>query len=176
MRWYVGLGAFLLVFAICVTIAAYAGLWPFMILRGIQLAILFPFSLVILILSMFISSSITGGIDFGEVQTAVPKAIMLLVLVDSVALVPIYGMFLTFPVWIFGLMAFFQLDIWEARVMIAINWVGNTLVQFFLLAIIITAIQHIGEKDHDDQPIDQPPAIQQQDDRVPGPGQNEMEK
>jgi hypothetical protein len=173
IRWYVGLGALVLVYAICAVIAASAGLWPFMIVRGIGLAILFPFSLIILIASMFISSYFAGGIDFGEVQTAIPKAIILLILVDSVLLIPIYGMFLTFPVWIFGLIGLFRLDIWEARMMFLINWALNCVVRFFVLAFILSIIQHAtSDKDVDDPQFDRPPAIQQDDDEgFPGPRQ-----
>jgi hypothetical protein len=108
---------------------------------GIQLAISLPISLVILVISMVVSSHIAGGIDFGEVHTAIIKAVALLTLINLVNIIP-GGIYFSFLIWLFGLMYLFNLDLWEGRFVVFINWTMNYLARLFLVAAILNAINH----------------------------------
>jgi hypothetical protein len=95
----------------------------------IPFAILLAISVVILIISMFITSAIGGGVDFGQVHIVLAKAIPLLIVVSLLQLVP-FGIVLSFPIWWIGLMVLFRLDFWEVRMLVAINWGLNALAHF----------------------------------------------
>jgi hypothetical protein len=118
---------------------------------GIALAILVPASLLILILSMFISSAIAGGIDFGEVHIVIPKALLLLLIVDTVAAFPVESRVAslllsaaTLVIWLVGLMYFFNLDFSEARILVGVNWVLNFLVHWLIFMAILSVIMRGG--------------------------------
>jgi hypothetical protein len=109
---------------------------------GTALVVAVPVGLVILIVSMFISSAVSGGIDFGDVRVAVPKAVGLLTVVSLIGFIPFIGWFIAIPVWFVGLMNLFFLDIWETRVLFIINWGVNTLFKLFVLAVIVNAVSN----------------------------------
>jgi hypothetical protein len=141
--WTIGVGVLAFVaLAVAVTLIA-TGHGALVIFYAIAMTILMPISLVILIVSMFASSAIVGGIDFGPAITAIPKAIFLLIIVNSVSLIPFAGGFLTLPIWIIGLMGFFGLDIWETRMLIVINWLLNLLAKALLFFIILNALTNM---------------------------------
>ena len=48
-------------------------------------------------------------------------------------MIPQACIWLTLPVWWFGLMILFRIDFWEARTLVVINWVLNLLVRFLLI-------------------------------------------
>jgi hypothetical protein len=108
--------------------------WPlFMVAFGISCFV----SLVILIISMFLSSALGGGINFGDAKTAIIGAIFLIVIVNLVALIPYVGRYLTFVVWLVGFMTIYGLDPWEARFLLIINWILNYLFATFILGILL---------------------------------------
>jgi len=86
-------------------------------------AINIPITLVILIIGMFLSSALGGGINFGEAKTAIIGAIFLIVIVNLVYMIPVAGPYLTLLVWLVGFMTIFGLDPWEARFLFFIVWV-----------------------------------------------------
>lgn len=99
----------------------------------ISFAILLAISVVILIISMFITSALGGGVDFGQVHVVLAKAIPLLIVVSLLELVP-FGIVLSIPIWWIGLMVLFRLDFWEVRTLVFINWGLNALAHFALLS------------------------------------------
>jgi hypothetical protein len=88
---------------------------------------------------MIISSSIGGGIEFGEVHIVIPKALGLIFIVNLVSLIPFVGWFIALLVWVGGLMSLFNLEIWEARILIVVNWGLNSLVRLALFQIFFAA-------------------------------------
>jgi hypothetical protein len=94
--------------------------------------ILFAISIAILVGSMALTSSAMGGIDFGQVHTVLLKGAGLLLVVNGLELLP-YGIWLTLPVWWFGLMLLFGIDFWEARTLVVINWVLNLIAYFMIV-------------------------------------------
>jgi hypothetical protein len=86
----------------------------------IAFAIMLAISVVILIISMFITSALEGGVDFGQVHIVLAKAIPLLIVVSLLQLVS-FGIVISIPVWWLGLMLLFRLDFWEVRTLVAIN-------------------------------------------------------
>jgi hypothetical protein len=131
---------------------------------AIGMAILLPVSVVILVISMFISSAILGGIDFGQAHIAIPKAAALLFVVTLVGMIPFIGWALALPVWFLGLMGLFRLDFAEARILVFINWCLNSLVRMFVVGAIVTAMMHSGGGGNpghkDDEMDDEPPGAQ----------------
>ncbi|SRR5579875_3512732 len=99
----------------------------------IGFAIFLGISVVILIISMFITSAFGGGVEFGQVHIVLAKAIPLLIVVNLLQLVS-FGIVLSIPIWWIGLMVLFRLDFWEVRTLVAINWGLNALAHFALLA------------------------------------------
>jgi|SRR5579885_2855469 hypothetical protein len=95
-------------------------------------AILLTISVVVLIISMFITSALGGGVEFGEVHIVLAKAIPLLIVVTLLELAP-YGSLIAIPVWWFGLMLLFRLDFWEVRILVFVNWGLNALAYYALL-------------------------------------------
>jgi hypothetical protein len=131
------------------------------IMDAIKWVIIMPVSLVVFFISMFVGSAIAGGIDFGDIRTAIPKAIFLLAPINlCLVLFSFYiGSFMSLPFWIFGLILLFDLDVWESWFMIVINWFLNSGL-VFLLGFIIVAMMHGAwiEKDKDslekfDEPV-----------------------
>ncbi len=96
-----------------------------LILHGVEWALLMPVALVIFVASMFISSAIGGGIDFGDFRLAIPKALFLLAPVNliNVLLFGWVGFIFTLPVLVIGVILLFGLDPWEAKFVVIINWI-----------------------------------------------------
>jgi hypothetical protein len=130
------------------------GMGEMLLRQGISLAIMFPFSTVILLVSMVIC---TGGFDFGDPRTAILKVPAFLLVVNLVSMIMFpCGLILSFPLWLFGVMWLFDMDLWEAKMLFIINLVLNFLFKTFLLGVILTALMHGGKdkdlpKDEDDR-------------------------
>jgi hypothetical protein len=131
----------------------------------IILLIMVPISTVILIVSMFISSALGGGIDFGDARVAIPKAVALILLVNTVGLTcaarsGYAGFFMTGPIWLFGLMGLFRLDIWEARLLVTINWGLNFLARWVVMGVVLSlATGQMGGGGDGDDVDDEPDQI-----------------
>jgi hypothetical protein len=157
--WIGGVAGFFVVALVAIVLAAVSGLKQEVVAYGVVLLIMLPISTVILILSMIISSAIAGGIEFGEVHIVIPKALILLLVVNLISLLPLGG-YLALPFWVFGLMALFKLDFWEARFLFVINWGLNLAVRIFLVAAILSSMQHADrDRDEDLPPMPHPPSL-----------------
>jgi hypothetical protein len=133
----VGLGCLLLLVVGVALAGVLAGEGGLVLFITIYLVISIPISTVILVISMVLSSAIAGGIEFGEIQVVIPKAMGLLIVVNLVSMIPFMGWVLTFPVWVFGLMFLFHLDIWEARFLFFINWLLNSVSKWFVFGLVL---------------------------------------
>jgi hypothetical protein len=128
---------------------------------AVGLAVSVPFSLGFLILSMVISSSIAGGIDFGDAKTAIFKALILMTVHDVVMFVPFAGPYLlSWLVMIVGLMVLYGLDFWETRFLIFINWVLHVIFFLFVFTMLMKmfGVPYIpggmgGSHDKDDEEV-----------------------
>jgi len=142
--WVGGVGALFVVVIGIILWAIAAGHTEEVIVDAISVAILLPVSLVILFISMLIASQFAGGIDFGYMHTAIPKALLLLFVVSLISVVlPIWvGFILAFPVWFFGLMILFRLDVWEAMFVSFINNTILRLIMIFGLALVLSAMNN----------------------------------
>jgi hypothetical protein len=164
--WASGCLSFLLATLVAVVIAVRAGFTAEVIFFGVYLAVMLPCSTVILIISMIISSHLSGGIDFGEVHVVIPKALALLFVTTLISMIPYAGLVLTFPVWLLGLMYLFRLDFWEGFFLVSINWLLNLIAKVFLVAIVIGIFLH-GKPDLiEDEPLWQKPGNVQQKDHL----------
>jgi hypothetical protein len=103
----------------------------------------FAASIVILVVSMMLTSSALGGVEFGQVHVVIFKGAVLLLAVNGIGLLP-YGVWLSLPVWWLGLMVLFHIDFWEARTLVVINWVLNGIT--FLLLRLALGGQALGER------------------------------
>jgi predicted RNA-binding Zn-ribbon protein involved in translation (DUF1610 family) len=104
----------------------------------LALLIMLPASAFILIVSMVVSSSIVGGIEFGEVHVVIPKSLALLLVVNFVSLAP-RGEWATIVIWYLGIFYLFELDWLEARVLTVVNWMLN----FGLKILVFHLIPHL---------------------------------
>jgi hypothetical protein len=147
--WTAGVGGAFSLSLIVAVVAIATGHTAQLFLYGVPLAIMLPVSTIILIISMVISSQLVGGIDFGEVHTAIAKSILLLFAVNVIYLVP-FGLFLSIPIWLFGLMYLFNLDFWETRFLLFINWVLNYAARFAIMAMIVSGLHHLPSTMDDD--------------------------
>jgi hypothetical protein len=139
--WYVALACVVLAIVAGGFLFARAGHAEDAIFFGIELAIMTPVSMVILVISMLLASTIAGGISFGEIHTAIPKAALLILAVNLVTLIP-FGIFFTLPIWVVGAMYAFDLDFWEARFLIAVNWMLNFGFKLVMLHVLLSMILH----------------------------------
>jgi hypothetical protein len=98
-----------------------------------------PFSAVVLIGSMFLSSFIAGGIEFGDARIVIPKALVLLTIISPFYLLP-FGNWLALPIWMGALMYLFKLDLWECQLLVAVNWALNWLAAFLLIGVLSAAL------------------------------------
>lgn len=161
--WACGLAALVFLVVLGLVGAAFAGYKAEAVIVAVELAIMVPVSMVILIVSMLLSSSLAGGINFGEVHLGLLKAAILIIVVDLVTLLPLGG-YLAFPVWLFGLMYLYDLDLWEARFLVAVNWALNFVFKWLMLALIIAMLMK-GKLDPDALDFHAParPAATQED-------------
>ncbi len=139
--WLVSLGGFSILAGIMALTAIRLGHGAELFAFSVIMAVMLPLSTIILILSMFISSWLGGGIEFGEAHIVIPKAIGLLLIINLIMLLP-FGGFLAAPVWLFGLMILFHLDLWESRILVAVNWGLNSLVRLAVLGMLMNAFSH----------------------------------
>jgi hypothetical protein len=153
--WTAGVGGVAALCVIAAVVAIVTGHTEALLLYGFKLGVMLPISTIILIISMVISSQLVGGIDFGEVHTAIAKAILLLFAVNVISLVD-YGIFFSIPIWLFGLMYLFNLDFWETRFLLFINWVLNYAARYAMMAMIMSGLSHLPSSMDDD---DRHPAI-----------------
>jgi hypothetical protein len=109
---------------------------------ALYLLIALPAGTVIFFLAMFISSVTLGAIEIGEIHVALFKAFLLVLLVNLTWLLP-FGRYMTWLVWLVGLLTIFKLDIWEARMVFAINWLLNFALSFLLMAMLFSAAQSV---------------------------------
>jgi hypothetical protein len=117
----------------------------------IGLVILMPISMGIMVLSMYITSALGGGVDFGDARVAIPKAAALLFVINAINLSDcgMGGYWVTLPFWIFGLMILFRLDFWEAKIMFLVNWGFGCILRWVALGLLVSAATHM--HDHPDQ-------------------------
>jgi hypothetical protein len=108
---------------------------------AIYLLISVPASTVLFFVAMYLSSIIFGAIEMGNLRVAVVKAFILLVFVNMASLVQgQVGAFVTLPVWIIGLLGLFRLDLWEAGMLLFVNWVLNYGLRFLLMGIMLQGL------------------------------------
>jgi hypothetical protein len=131
--WLVSGGVVAAIMAIVFIRMAVVGVPPEFFILGIGFSIMMVISTAILIASMFISSAIVGGMEFGEIHVVIPKAIALLFVVNMISMFGCIGWLLMIPVWVVGCMIVFRLELWEARVLVGVNIVLNLLAQFMLI-------------------------------------------
>jgi len=101
------------------------------------LLILVPVGLVILLLSMLLANYIAGGMDFGPLYLVLLKSIPFLIVLNLVGkFVPFTLWFwLSLPLWWLGVMLLFRLDVWEARLLVVVNWLLNFALQLLIATV-----------------------------------------
>jgi hypothetical protein len=97
--------------------------------------IMIPISVALLIISMLISSKITGGIDFGELRDVILKSTGLLVAVNIVALLP-WGDLPALVIFLAGLASLFRLGWLECLILAVVNGILNMWLESVVFAIL----------------------------------------
>jgi predicted Zn finger-like uncharacterized protein len=103
------------------------------------LFIMLPISTGIFFAAMYLSSIWFGALEIGEIHVAVVKAFILVAIVNVVSLLPWCGFVFTLLIWFAGILTLFRLDVWEARILILINWVLNLGLKFLLMMLFASA-------------------------------------
>src|SRR5262249_55403702 len=89
--------------------------------------------------SMIVSNAIIGGLDFGDVRVVIPKSMILILIINLVLMEPYgIGRFLTAPIWLFGLMILFRIELWETRFLMLMNWLLNIGAKMLIAAALLT--------------------------------------
>ena len=146
--WLVfGAGAFMVIltFIGSIFLATKLDITVDLVAIAIGLAIMMPISAVVAFLSMWISSAILGGIDFGPIPLVILKGAAMLFFVNLCYMMPLpmyFGVIFALAVWTCGWMFFFGLEFLEARVLAIISWGLMTIVRLFLLAVLVSLVQH----------------------------------
>jgi predicted Zn finger-like uncharacterized protein len=141
--WTFGGGGIFLVMAILLVVALVTHRDNPVKACAIYLLIAMPVSTVIFFVAMFLSSIWFGAIEIGEIHVAVVKSFALLLVVNLVTLLPLGG-YLALAVWLVGLIGLFRLDLWEARMLIFVNWVLNFLLRSFVFTALLSWAAHGG--------------------------------
>ena len=97
--------------------------------------IMIPISVALLIISMLLSSKITGGIDFGDLRDVILKSTGLLVAVNIVALLP-WGDLPALVIFLVGLISLFRLDWLECLILAVVNSFLNMCLKSVVFAIL----------------------------------------
>jgi hypothetical protein len=143
--WLISVGGFILIAGSIALGAIIKGHGTLVLVYSVIMAVMIPISTVILIASMFISSWLGGGIEFGEAHVVIPKAIGLLLVVNTISLLPLGG-FIAAPIWLFGLMFLFGLDLWETRILMVVNWGLNFFARMAVFGVVLAIFSH-GDRD-----------------------------
>jgi hypothetical protein len=175
--WAISVGALALIILPIVLWANYAGHLGDVVYYAICMGVMLPVSLVVLVISMYATSYFGGGVDFGEVQTAIPKALLLLTLMNFVAVVLPWwvGFIFGFPLFFILVLVLFRLDFWEAGFLSFANSQLNQLIFIFAIAALLHGMGGgFGGPGPDILP---PQEREFGDDRLfPGPGQLQFQE
>jgi hypothetical protein len=109
---------------------------------SLSLVFALPISAFGFALSMLLSNWLGAGIELVEFSTLIPKALLLVLLANLLALVPCAGPFIALAVWFIGATLFFQLEIWEARFLVIVNWGMGWIIWLVLVGSRISLVTH----------------------------------
>jgi hypothetical protein len=87
--------------------------------------IVFIYSAILWVAVLIIYSAFIESLDFGRLSTFALKSVILIAIVAAVVSFVPWGGFLTFPLWGLGLIIIMRVDLWEARMLLALLWVVN---------------------------------------------------
>lgn len=136
--WLVGVGGTVVMLGVLAWIMVLAG--ANLLYYAVYIGISLPVSMVFLLISIYISNALGIGLDFGAAKVAIPKMIIILIVVNLISPIRGVGFWLSLLVWIIGFMGLFELDIWEARFLFAVNLILSILFNFLVLAAILHAM------------------------------------
>jgi hypothetical protein len=154
--WWVFGGGFVALLVVgFVCMAAFSSSF-LMKIAAVVFLVSLPFSIVIFFIAMYISSVMLGAMEIGDLRVSIPKAILLIALINMVSLVPIMGGYLALPVWVVGLMVLFRLDLWECRMLLFINWILNFALRYGLVMLVTAMVMGRMERG---EGLGQPPGL-----------------
>jgi hypothetical protein len=99
-----------------------------------------PLNTIIFALSLLIGNYYGSGVQLTEFRILIPKALILILLTSFVSFVPYAGFFFAIGVWFIGVMTFFELELMEAALIVAINFVLGFFARLFLLGMLINSV------------------------------------
>lgn len=88
---------------------------------------------VIFAAATMLYSSLIGGLDFGALGHFIVKAGLLVAVVAGVTLLP-FGGWLALGAWWIGVVWLFEIDFWDAKILVAIIWGLTVLLRLGLIA------------------------------------------
>jgi hypothetical protein len=93
---------------------------------------------VIWIASLVVYSMLIGGIDFGVLWQFALKSAALVAVVSLLVLIP-FGGWLALAAWWFGAVFLFDMEFWEAKVLVLIVWALSFAIRFAVFAAMVSA-------------------------------------
>jgi hypothetical protein len=116
------------------------------------LLVLIPINAVILFISLIIVSNVMGGVELGSIPAAIAKGVGLLIVVVPIMNLQPAGIYVAIPILLIGLMALFNMDIFEAMACNLINIGVSWVLQLTILGGLMTgAIDKVAEMPDEDE-------------------------
>jgi predicted Zn finger-like uncharacterized protein len=138
--WWGGLGAAAGICALVLLSLAACGYRLTALWCGVSLLFAVPFNTIIFALSLLVSNYYGSGVQLTEFRILIPKALILVLMTSFVGLVPIAGFFFAIGVWFIGVMSFFELELVEAALVVAINFVLGFFAKWFLIGMWVNSL------------------------------------
>ena len=99
----------------------------------IAFVIIFVVTAVAWVAAVTVYNLVVGGFNFGELSAFVGKSAVLVAATTALAFIP-YGGWLALAVWWFGVVAFFGMDFWEAKIIVIIIWLCSLAISLIAAA------------------------------------------
>jgi hypothetical protein len=108
-------------------------------IAAVGFVITVPFNTIIFVLSLLISNYFGSGIELSDFKTLIPKSLILILLTSLVGQVWCAGSFFAIGIWFIGIITFFELELMEAALVVAINFVLGFLIWLFLIGALVNS-------------------------------------
>lgn len=106
---------------------------------AMNLLVMCPISLIMFFATVLLCNVLLGEIEIGYIHSAIFKAIFVVLCANTVSLFPC-GFFISLATWFILLIAVFQFDPWEARLLVFANWALNFCLKLIVFSVLTSKI------------------------------------
>jgi hypothetical protein len=107
----------------------------------IAFVVLYVALAVIWVVSLVAYSKFGGELDFGDLGVFALKSAGLVAVATAVMLFVPFGGFIALAVWWLGLVVLFGMEVWEAKVLVAIIWALSFVLRFAVMLLLLRPAQ-----------------------------------